>query len=278
MPVRNFRPTSPGRRGATGFTFGEITKDTPEKRLLVSKKQRSGRNNRGTITVRHRGGGPKRKIRIVDFRRDKPGVPGRVAGIEYDPGRSARIALVHYADGDKRYIVAPAGVGVGQQIAAGTSASIAPGNTLPLSALPPGTAVHNVELQPGRGAQLARAAGASAQLMAKDAGRALLRLPSGGMRYVAETCMATVGSVGNAEHALLKLGKAGRTRHRGRRPQVRGSAMNPVDHPHGGGEGKASIGMPGPKTPWGKPALGYRTRNNKRTDRNIQRRRSGGRR
>ena len=278
MPVRAFRPTSPGRRGATGFSFEEITKSTPEKRLLAPKKQRAGRSNSGSITVRHRGGGAKRKIRIIDFRRDKPGVPGKVAAIEYDPGRSARIALVHYVDGDKRYIVAPNGTTVGQNIVAGADAAIAPGNTLPLSVLPPGTTVHNVELQPGRGAQLARAAGAGVQLMAKDAGRALLRLPSGEMRYVSEQCLATVGTVGNAEHALLKLGKAGRTRHRGRRPQVRGSVMNPVDHPHGGGEGKASIGMPGPKTPWGKPALGYRTRNNKRTDNMIQRRRSKGRR
>ncbi|MBM4414860.1 MAG: 50S ribosomal protein L2 [Chloroflexi bacterium] len=278
MPVRSFRPTSPGRRGATGFAFTEITKDTPEKSLLATKKQRSGRNNRGVITVRHRGGGAKRKIRIIDFRRDKAGVRGRIAGIEYDPGRSARIALVHYADGEKRYIVAPNGVAVGQHIVSGKGVPVTAGNTLPLSALPPGTTVHNVELQPGRGAQLARAAGAGVQLMAKDNGRALLRLPSGEMRYVSEQCLATVGTVGNAEHALLKLGKAGRMRHRGRRPQVRGSAMNPVDHPHGGGEGKASVGMPGPKTPWGKPALGYRTRNNKRTDRSIQRRRGNGRR
>jgi large subunit ribosomal protein L2 len=278
MPVRSFRPTSPGRRGATGFSFEEITKSTPEKRLLAPKKQRAGRSSGGSITVRHRGGGAKRKIRIIDFRRDKPGVPGKIASVEYDPGRSARIALVHYADGDKRYIVAPNGTIVGQSVVSGPAVPIAPGNTLPLSALPPGTTVHNVEMQPGKGAQMARAAGAGVQLMAKDNGRALLRLPSGEMRYVAEECLATVGTVGNAEHALLKLGKAGRNRHRGRRPQVRGSVMNPVDHPHGGGEGKASIGMPGPKTPWGKPALGYRTRNNKRTDNMIQRRRSKGRR
>ena len=278
MPVRTFRPTSPGRRGATGFSFEEITKSKPEKALLVPRKQRAGRSKAGGITVRHRGGGAKRKVRIIDFRRDKVGVPGRVAAIEYDPGRSARIALVHYVDGDKRYIVAPQGVGVGLTVMSGTDAPISAGNTLPLSALPLGTTVHNVELQPGRGAQLARSAGASVQLMAKDNGRALLRLPSGEMRYVLETCLATVGVVGNAEHGLLKLGKAGRTRHRGRRPQVRGSVMNPPDHPHGGGEGKASIGMPGPKTPWGKPALGYRTRNNKRTDGMIQRRRSRGRR
>jgi large subunit ribosomal protein L2 len=278
MPVRSFRPTSPGRRGATGYSFEEITKSAPEKRLLLPKKQRAGRGNAGSITVRHRGGGAKRKIRIIDFRRDKPGVPGTIAAIEYDPGRSARIALVHYADGDKRYIVAPAGAAPGHPILSGNDAGIAVGNTLPLSAIPLGTTVHNVELQPGRGAQLARAAGAGVQLMARDQRGALLRLPSGEMRYVAESCVATVGTVGNAEHALLKLGKAGRNRHRGRRPQVRGSVMNPVDHPHGGGEGKASIGMPGPKTPWGKPALGYRTRNNKRTDSMIQRRRSKGRR
>ena len=278
MPLRNFKPTSPGRRGAAGYTFEEITKSSPEKKLLASKKQRAGRASSGRITVRHRGGGAKRKIRIIDFKRDKAGVPGRVAAIEYDPGRSARIALVHYLDGEKRYIVAPTGMTVGQQIVAGAAVPIATGNTLPLSALPPGTTVHNVELQPGRGGQLGRSAGTSVQLMAKDNGRALLRLPSGEMRYVPETCLATVGVVGNAEHGLLKLGKAGRNRHRGRRPQVRGSVMNPVDHPHGGGEGKASIGMPGPKTPWGKPALGYRTRNNKRTDRDIQRRRGGGRR
>lgn len=278
MPVRVFRPTSPGRRGATGFSFEEITKRTPEKSLLLPKKQRAGRSNSGSITIRHRGGGAKRKIRIIDFRRDKTGVPGKVAAIEYDPGRSARIALVHYVDGDKRYIVAPLGSSVGQVVAAGSDVPIVSGNTLPLSALPLGTTVHNVELQPGRGAQMGRAAGTSIQLMAKENGRALLRLPSGEMRYVSDECLATVGSVGNVEHALLKLGKAGRTRHRGRRPQVRGSVMNPVDHPHGGGEGKASIGMPGPKTPWGKPALGYRTRNNKRTDGMIQRRRSKGRR
>jgi large subunit ribosomal protein L2 len=278
MPIRNFKPTSPGRRGAGGYTFEEITKSTPEKGLLVTKKQRAGRSTSGRITVRHRGGGAKRKIRIIDFKRDKTGVPGKVAAIEYDPGRSARIALIHYVDGEKRYIVAPAGMTVGQQIVSGASSVIATGNTLPLSVLPPGTTVHNVELQPGKGGQLGRSAGAAIQLMAKDNGRALLRLPSGEMRYVREECLATVGVVGNAEHALLKLGKAGRNRHRGRRPQVRGSVMNPVDHPHGGGEGKASIGMPGPKTPWGKPALGYRTRNNKRTDSQIQRRRGGGRR
>ena len=278
MPIRTFKPTSPGRRDSSGATFEEITKSTPEKRLLISKKRLSGRSRQGRISVRHRGGGHKRRIRIIDVRRDKDGVPGRIAAIEYDPGRSARIALVFYADGDKRYIIAPDGVRVGQTIVAGSGAPIEVGNALPLSRIPTGTLVHNVELQPGRGGQLGRSAGSSIQLMARDNGYALLRLPSGEMRQVPETCMATVGVVGNSEHAQMKLGKAGRKRHRGRRPQVRGAAMNPVDHPHGGGEGKAPVGMPGPKTPWGKPALGYRTRRNKRTDKYIVRRRGKGRR
>ena len=278
MPIRNFKPTSPGRRDGSGYSFEEITKKKPEKRLLVSKKKSAGRSQDGRISVRHRGGGHKRRIRLIDFARDKDGVPGRVAAIEYDPGRSARIALVFYVDGDKRYIVAPDGIQVGQTVVAGGQAGIELGNSLPLSAIPTGTQVHNVELQPGRGAQLARSAGASVQVMARDNGYALLRLPSGEMRQVLETCRATIGTVGNAEHQQIKLGKAGRTRHRRRRPQVRGSAMNPVDHPHGGGEGKAPVGMPGPKTPWGKPALGYRTRNNKRTDKFIVRRRGKGRR
>jgi len=278
MPIKPFRPTSPGRRGATGHTFDEITKKKPEKQLLVSKKQAAGRSNQGRITVRHRGGGHKRQIRIIDFKRDKEGVPGRIAAIEYDPGRSSRIALVFYRDGDKRYILAPDRLKVNDVIVSSATAAVAVGNSLPLSALPPGTVVHNVELQPGRGGQLGRSAGASIQLMALDGDYALLRMPSGEMRRVLATCRATVGAVGNAEHGLLKLGKAGRTRHRGRRPQVRGSAMNPVDHPHGGGEGKAPVGMPGPKTPWGKPALGFRTRKNKQTDRYIVRRRTAKRR
>ena len=277
MPIRKFRPTSPGRRGASGFTFDEITKKEPEKSLLVTKKRVSGRGL-GKISIRHRGGGAKRRIRVIDFKRDKLGVPGTVRAIEYDPGRSARIALVFYADGEKRYILAPDGVKVGTVILSAPDAPIAPGNTLPLSAIPTGTSVHNVEMTPGRGGQLARSAGTGIQLMAKDNGFALLRMPSGEMRQVPEGCRATIGVVGNVEHGQLKLGKAGRNRHRGRRPQVRGSVMNPVDHPHGGGEGKASIGMPGPKTPWGKPALGYRTRNNKRTDKYIIRRRGAGRR
>lgn len=278
MPIQKFRPTSPGRRGATGYTFDEITKKKPEKRLLATKTRTSGRSGAGKISVRHRGGGAKRRIRIIDFKRDKLGVPGTVRAIEYDPGRSARIALVFYADGDKRYIIAPDGLRVGAAILSAENAPIEVGNTLPLANIPTGTTVHNVEMTPGRGGQMARSAGSGIQLMAKDAGYALLRMPSGEMRQVLETCRATIGVVGNSEHQQVKLGKAGRTRHRGRRPQVRGAVMNPVDHPHGGGEGKAPVGLPGPKTKWGKPALGYRTRNNKRTDKYIVRRRGAGRR
>ena len=277
MPIRNFRPTSPGRRNSSGFTFEEITKKKPEKNLLVSKKRSSGRGQ-GKISVRRRGGGHKRQIRIVDFKREKIGVPGNVAAIEYDPNRSARLALIFYADGEKRYILAPDGLSVGAQIFAGNDAPIAVGNALPLSRIPIGTPVHNVEMQPGRGGQLGRSAGVDIRLMARDQGYALLRMPSGEMRQVLEECSATIGTVGNAEHGQIKLGKAGRNRHRGRRPQVRGSAMNPVDHPHGGGEGKAPVGMAGPKTPWGKPALGFRTRRNKQTSKYIVRRRDQGRR
>ena len=277
MPIRKFKPTSDGRRNASGFTFDEITKKKPEKSLLATKTRTSGRGW-GKISTRHRGGGAKRRIRIVDFKRDKLGVPGTVRAIEYDPGRSARIALVFYADGEKRYIIAPDGMKVGDAVLSAPDAPVARGNTLPLSALPTGTTVHNVEMIPGRGGQLGRSAGNGIQLMAKDNGYALLRLPSGEMRQVPEGCLATVGTVGNSEHAQLSLGKAGRIRHRGRRPQVRGSVMNPVDHPHGGGEGKTSVGMPGPKTPWGKPALGFRTRHNKSTDKFIVRRRGKGRR
>ncbi|MFA7250343.1 MAG: 50S ribosomal protein L2 [Dehalococcoidia bacterium] len=277
MPIRKFRPTSDGRRNASGYTFDELTKKEPEKSLLATKTRTSGRGW-GKISTRHRGGGAKRRIRIVDFKRDKIGVPGTVRAIEYDPGRSARLALVFYADGEKRYILAPDGMKVGDAILSAHDAPVARGNTLPLSALPTGTTVHNVEMIPGRGGQLGRSAGNGIQLMAKDNGYALLRLPSGEMRQVPESCRATVGTVGNSEHAQVALGKAGRIRHRGRRPQVRGSVMNPVDHPHGGGEGKTSVGMPGPKTKWGKPALGYRTRHNKSTDKFIVRRRGKGRR
>jgi large subunit ribosomal protein L2 len=278
MPIRNFKPTSPGRRNASGFTFEEITKKKPEKRLVITKKKRAGRGRSGRISIRHRGGGHKRRIRIIDFKRDKEGVPGRVAAIEYDPGRSARIALIFYVDGEKRYIVAPDGLVVDDRIVAASDAPISLGNTLPLSQIPTGTMVHNVEMQPGRGGQLGRSAGAGIQVMAKESGYVLLRLPSGEMRQILDRCKATIGTVGNPEHQQIKLGKAGRKRHRRRRPQVRGSAMNPNDHPHGGGEGKAPIGMPGPKTPWGKPALGYRTRRNKRTTKFIIRRRGRGRR
>ena len=277
MPVRNFRPTSPGRRNASGFTFEELTKKRPEKSLTVSKNRISGRSH-GKISVRRRGGGHKRLLRIIDFKREKFNIPGRVASIEYDPNRSSRIALIFYADGEKRYIIAPDGLNVDDSIVSGPEAPINPGNALPLSEIPTGTVIHNIELILGRGAQLGRSAGASIQLMAKDSGYALLRMPSGERRQVLESCMATIGAVGNIEHQQIKLGKAGRSRHRGRRPKVRGSVMNPNDHPHGGGEGKSPVGMPGPKTPWGKPALGFRTRRNKRTDKYIIQRRGAGRR
>lgn len=273
MPVRQYNPTTPGRRGASGFTFSEITKEKPEKSLLAPRKQRAGRNSRGKVTVRHRGGGAKRQLRIIDFRRDKRGVPGTVAAIEYDPNRSARIALIHYRDGDKRYILAPQGLKVGDTILAGPGAEMRPGNALPLKLILVGTQIHNIEMKPGRGAQMVRSAGASAQLMAKEGDYALVRLPSGEMRMVHADCYATVGQVGNPEHSQVSLGKAGRKRWLGRRPEVRGSAMTPRDHPHGGGEGKAPVGLPGPKSPWGKPTLGYRTRGKKPSDKYIVRRR-----
>ncbi len=274
MPIKQFKPTSPGRRGSSGFTYEELTKKRPEKSLTVTLKKKAGRNNQGKITVRHRGGGEKRLLRIIDFKRNKTGVPGRVVAIEYDPNRSARIALVTYTDGEKRYILCPQGLKVGDTVQAGQGAEIKTGNALPLRFIPTGTLVHNIELQLGRGGQIVRSAGGSAQLMAKEGTYSLLRLPSGEMRRVLSECIATIGAVGNPEHNIIKLGKAGRSRHRGRRPEVRGSVMNPRDHPHGGGEGKAPIGLPGPKTPWGKPALGLRTRNNKATDKYIVRRRT----
>jgi large subunit ribosomal protein L2 len=273
MPIKQFKPTSPGRRGSSGFTFEEITKKKPEKRLIISKKKMSGRNVHGRVTVRHRGGGHKRFIRIVDFKRDKAGIPGKVAAIEYDPGRTARIALINYRDGEKRYIIAPVGLKVGEMIQSGPESEVKVGNALPLQNMPNGTVIHNVELTPGRGGQIVRGAGTSAQLMAKEGDYTLLRLPSGEMRRVLSRCMASVGQVGNVENSLIKLGKAGRIRHRRRRPQVRGVVMNPVDHPHGGGEGKAPIGMPSPKSPWGKPTLGKRTRGEKPSDKYIVRRR-----
>lgn len=274
MPIKQFRPTTPGRRNASGHTFEELTKKRPERSLVESlRKNNAGRNNQGRLTVRHRGGGHKRLYRRIDWKREKYGVPARVAAIEYDPNRSARIALLHYADGEKRYILAPNQLSVDDMLMSGPGADLRIGNAMPLLDMPTGTQVHNVELNPGRGGQLVRTAGASAQLMAKEGEYALLRLPSSEMRRVRIECMATIGQVGNIEHGLIKLGKAGRSRHRRRRPQVRGSVMNPVDHPHGGGEGRAGIGMPSPKTPWGKPTLGYRTRRNKRTGKFIVRRR-----
>jgi large subunit ribosomal protein L2 len=273
MGIKQYKPTSPGRRGATGQTFEEITKRKPEKALTVPLKKKAGRNVQGRITVRHRGGGAKRQLRIIDFKRNNFGVPGKVAAIEYDPNRSARIALIHYADGDKRYILWPVGLKVGDAVMSGPEAEIRPGNALPLKSIPLGTAVHNVELYLKRGGQMVRSAGSSAQVLAKEGDYVLLRLPSGEVRKVLADCIATIGQVGNVEHSQMKLGRAGRSRLLGRRPQVRGAAMNPRDHPHGGGEGKAGIGMPGPKTPWGKPALGYRTRRRKDTDKYIVRRR-----
>ncbi len=273
MPTKQFKPTSPGRRGMTGFTFEEITRKKPERRLTLPIRRKAGRNQQGRITVRHRGGGAKRRLRIIDFKRDKFGVPGRVASIEYDPNRTARIALIYYRDGDKRYILAPAGLQVDDIIEAGPDAEPKTGNALPLANIPTGTQIHNIELRPGRGGQLARGAGTSAQLMAREGATSLLRLPSGEMRRVPSACLATIGQMGNVENSLVKLGKAGRSRWRGRRPTVRGAAMNPRDHPHGGGEGKSPIGMPGPKAPWGKPAMGYRTRGKKHSDKDIVRRR-----
>jgi large subunit ribosomal protein L2 len=273
MGIKQYKPTSPGRRGATGQTFEEITKHKPEKALTVPLKRKAGRNAQGRITVRHRGGGAKRQLRIIDFKRNNFGVPGKVAAIEYDPNRSARIALIYFADGDKRYILWPVGLKVGDTVMSGAEAEIRPGNALPMKNIPLGTAVHNVELYLKRGGQMVRSAGSSAQLLAKEGDYVLLRLPSGEVRKVLADCVATIGQVGNVEHSQMKLGRAGRSRLLGRRPQVRGSAMNPRDHPHGGGEGKAGIGMPGPKTPWGKPALGYRTRRRKDTDKYIVRRR-----
>jgi len=257
----------------SGPTFEEITKDKPEKSLLLPLKKKGGRNIQGKITVRHRGGGAKRRLRIIDFKRDKLGVPGRVAAIEYDPNRSANIALIYYADGEKRYILAPLGINVGDSIKAGSDAEIKPGNVLPLKLIPSGTMIHNIELERGKGGQLVRSAGVVAQLMVKEGEYALVRLPSGEMRRIRSECIATIGQVGNVDHGGIKLGKAGRRRHLGFRPTVRGSAMNPRDHPHGGGEGRSPIGLPGPKTPWGKPALGYRTRKPKASDKMIVRRR-----
>ncbi len=273
MALKVYRPTSPGRRGMSSSTFEEITKDKPEKSLLLPLKKRGGRNKQGRITVRHRGGGAKRRLRIIDFKRDKAGVPGRVAAIEYDPNRSARIALIYYADGEKRYILAPTELSIGDTIKSGSDAEVKSGNALPLKLIPTGSPIHNIELERGRGGQLVRSAGVAAQLMVKEGEYALVRLPSGEMRRIRGDCMATIGQIGNVDHQNIKLGKAGRKRLLGWRPTVRGSAMSPRDHPHGGGEGRSPIGLPGPKTPWGKPALGYRTRKPKASDKMIVKRR-----
>jgi large subunit ribosomal protein L2 len=274
MAVKTYKPTSPGRRGLVGPAFEEITRDSPERSLVTSLRKRGGRNFRGKITVRHHGGGHKRRYRQIDFKRDKIGIPARVASIEYDPNRTARIALLVYADGEKRYIVAPLGLRVGDQVVSGPGAEIRVGNTLPLSDVPLGTMVHNIELKPGGGGQMVRAAGTSAQVLAKEGNYVTLRLPSGEMRMVLDRCLATVGQVGNVDHSNIKFGKAGRKRWLGIRPTVRGSAMNPNDHPHGGGEGRSPIGMPSPKSPWGQPTLGKRTRGTKQSDKYIVRRRA----
>ncbi len=277
MAIKVYKPTSPGRRGMSVSTFEEITRTTPERSLLQPLRKRAGRNNEGRVTVRHRGGGHKRNYRLIDFKRDKIGVPGRVVSVEYDPNRSARIALVQYADGEKRYILAPLDLKVGAQLMSGPEAEVRVGNCLPIRNIPLGTIVHNVELHPGRGGQMARSAGVGAQLMAKEGDYAQVRLPSGEVRRVLMDCTATIGQVGNTDHANINLGKAGRRRWQGWRPAVRGVAMDPNSHPHGGGEGRTPVGMAGPKTPWGKPARGYKTRRNKRTDKFIVRRRGGGR-
>lgn len=276
MSIKVYKPTTNARRNMSVTDYSELSKCGPERSLLDPLNKKSGRNSYGRITVRHRGGGNRKKYRIIDFKRDKFDMPATVLTVEYDPNRSAHIALVQYEDGEKRYILAPAGLKVGDKVEAGANADIKPGNALPLVNIPTGTFLHNIELNPGRGGQLARAAGNSAQLMAKENGYALLRLPSGELRNVSVNCMATVGQVGNVDHENVKIGKAGRKRHMGWRPTVRGSVMNPCDHPHGGGEGKAPIGRPGPVTPWGKPALGYKTRAKKnRSDKFIVRRRNG---
>ncbi len=273
MAVKKYKPVTPGRRGMTGHTFEEITKSSPESSLLVPQRKRGGRNLYGRITVRHRGGGHRRHLRIVDFKRDKRDIPARVAAIEYDPNRTARLALLHYVDGEKRYILSPLNLKVDDVVMAGPTAEIRPGNSLPISNIPIGTLIHNIELKEGRGGQLVRSAGTSAQLMAKEGEFAHVRLPSGEVRLIRQKCYATIGQVGNLDNSNIKLGKAGRKRHLGFRPSVRGSAMSPRDHPHGGGEGRSPIGLPGPKSPWGKPTLGKKTRRNKKTDQYIIRRR-----
>jgi large subunit ribosomal protein L2 len=274
MAVKKYKPTTPGQRGMTSYTFEEITRSTPERSLTVSRGRHGGRNVYGRVTVRHRGGGQRRIVRILDFKREKFGIPARVAAIEYDPNRTARLALLHYADGEKRYILAPTDIRVGDTLMSGPTADIRSGNSLPISNIPVGTLIHNIELKQGRGGQIVRAAGGAAQLLGKEGDFAQVRLPSGEVRMVRQVCYATVGTLGNVDHSNVKLGKAGRNRHKGIRPTVRGSAMSPRDHPHGGGEGRQPIGLPGPKSPWGKPTLGYKTRRNKLSNKYIVRRRS----
>lgn len=274
MAVKKYKPTTPGQRGMTGYTFEEITKSAPERSLTVSLGRQGGRNTYGRVTVRHRGGGHRRLTRIVDFKREKFGIPAKVAAIEYDPNRTARLALLHYADGEKRYIIAPIDLKVGDTLMSGPNAEIRVGNCLPIASIPVGTLIHNIELKEGRGGQIVRSAGGAAQLLGKEGDFAQVRLPSGEVRLIRQVCYATIGTVGNLDHGNIKMGKAGRKRHKGIRPAVRGSAMTPRDHPHGGGEGRQPIGLAGPKSPWGKPTLGYKTRRNKKTDQYIVRRRS----
>ncbi len=274
MAIKVYKPITPGLRNMTGYGFEEITKSKPERSLIVIRRERGGRNNQGRITVRHRGAGVRQFMRIVDFRRSKLGIPARVTAIEYDPNRTARLALLTYADGEKRYIIAPVGLKVGDSVLSGPTAEIRPGNALPIANIPVGTTVHNIELKPGKGGQIVRSAGGSAQLLAKEGNYAQVRLPSGEVRLVLQVCYATIGQVGNLDHSNIKLGKAGRKRHLGIRPTVRGTAMSPRDHPHGGGEGRQPVGMPGPKSPWGRPTRGYKTRRNKQTDKYIVRRRN----
>ena len=274
MAIRNYKPTTPGRRKMSALVNEEITASTPEKSLVVTVKKNGGRNNQGRITVRHQGGGAKRKYRIIDFKRNKLNVPGTVASIEYDPNRTANIALINYADGEKRYIIAPKGLTVGMTVVAGADADIKVGNALPIINIPVGTMIHNIELRPGKGGELARSAGTSAQILGREGNYVMIRLASGEQRKVLESCMATVGEVGNEDSSLVKIGTAGRKRHMGIRPTVRGSVMNPNDHPHGGGEGRAPVGRKAPMTPWGKPALGLKTRKKKQSDRFIVRRRN----
>jgi len=274
MAVKKYKPITPGQRGMTGYTFEEITKSKPERSLLISPRRHGGRDSGGRISVRHRGGGSKQYIRIVDFKREKRGIPAKVAAIEYDPNRTARLALLFYADGEKRYILAPSDINVGDMLMSGPDAEIRSGNCLPLSSIPIGSLIHNIEIKEGKGAQMVRSAGGAAQLLAKEGDFAQVRMPSGEVRLIHQVCYATLGQVGNLDHGNIKLGKAGRNRHKGIRPTVRGSAMSPRDHPHGGGEGRQPVGKPGPRTPWGKPALGYRTRRNKQSDKYVVRRRS----